>query len=433
MFDFPGQAPSLTALRARIAARAGQIASLRYRVEMRSRKACTDDHFDPDEHVFELAVTSAEALDAARRQMLTRPLPEGRPPWDVWLIRNARESFTVCFRSDHALRDGMAAAYLCRQLIEDQPHHSRLPAPSARVGLRGIAAVLGESARAMRSTSPTPALAGAEAGAQGPFHADVPMAVLRDAARAHGATVNDVYLAALSEAVRRWYGERTGRGHPPMPVTMPLSARGPVMAAAVGNALVGTRITLPCDRSRNVVETLDTVAAQTRRLREINYRHCARLVLGVLPRGLGARLTLRVAGAGPVGLLASNLDCGPVLTHFGVTARQAQMLSSLADGLRCYTALTGYGDNARLSVVHDESLPAAPRLGEHWVAAVHELASLSSPPRHPPGEGPEEGKRVSSDTKPPHASPGSGSGSGVGPEPYGVPHPEPDRSLRRRT
>ena len=375
MFDFSGEAPPLSALRARIAARAGHLPALRYRVRMHDKTAYPVAEVDPADHVRELVVADAAELNAARRQMLALPLPEGRPSWDVWLIRWAQKSFTVCFRSDHALRDAIAAANLCRLLIEDDPQLCSSPSPAGPVTLRGVATALAESARSLRSFDLAPAFGGAEAGTSRLFHTDTPLALLRTAARAHVATVNDVYLAALSAAVCRWHREGTHQGHPPMPVTMPLSVRPPDQSTTVGNALVGTRLTLPCESSGSVQEALAAVTARTRRLREMNYRQSAGAVLGVLPRSLGARLVARVAGAGSVGMLASNLNCGPSLTHFGVTARQAEMFSALAGGLRCYTALTGYGDNARLTVVHDDSLTHLPLLGKHWVAAVHELAT----------------------------------------------------------
>ncbi len=375
MFDFDGAAPPLASLRARIATRAHHIPSLRYRLRRSDRKAYAAGRFEPGTHVLQVLVSRRGQFDAARRQILTRPLPEDRPSWDVWLIRCAEESFTVCFRSDHALRDGIAAASILRLLIEDEPGHWSPRSPqSARVSLRGVAAALGQSARAMRPLTPAPAFAGAESGTPQLFHRDLPMALLRGAARAHGATVNDVYLAALSEAVHRRHQEGTHQGHPPMPVTVPLSVRGRAQATLVGNALVGVRLTLPCKDSGGVEGALHAVTAQTRRLRAIDYRGSARLVLDALPRRAGARLALRVAGAGPVGLLASNMDCGPTLTLFGLPASQAQLFSAPADGLRCYTALTGYDSHARLTVVHDGSLTGMPCLGEHWVAAVRELA-----------------------------------------------------------
>ncbi|MGB8947255.1 MAG: wax ester/triacylglycerol synthase domain-containing protein [Streptomyces sp.] len=375
MFDFDGAAPPLTSLRTRIAARAYHIPSLRYRFRRNDRKAYAAGGFEPGAHVLQLLASRREHFDAARQQMLTRPLPEDRPPWDVWLIRRPEESFTVCFRSDHALRDGIAAASILRLLIEDESvDWSPRSPPSARISLRGVAAVLGQSAKAMRPLTRAPAFADAEAGTPQLFHRDLPMALLRRAARAHGATVNDVYLAALSEAVHRRHQEGTLQGHPPMPVTVPLSVRGRDQATLVGNALVGVRLTLPCKDSGGVEGALHAVTAQTRRLRTIDYRGSARLILKALPPRAGARLTLRVAGAGPVGLLASNMDCGPTLTLFGLPAAQAQLFSAPAGGLRCYTALTGYDSHARLTVVHDGSLTGMDRLCEHWVAAVRELA-----------------------------------------------------------
>lgn len=382
MFDFEGAAPPLASLRAPIVTRAHRVPSLRYRVAENGGKAHAAERFDPGAHVRHLLVTRREEFDPAREQILLRPLPEERPPWDIWLIQCGEQSFTVCFRSDHALRDGVAAAAVLRLLIADEPvDWSPRSSPSTRTGLRGIVAVLGQTARAMRPLTPAPAFTGTASRIPHLLYQDIPLALLRGAARAHGATVNDVYLAALSEAVHRWHQDVTHQGHPSMPVTVPLSVRGRDQAPLVGNALVGARLTLPCKDGGGVEGALDMVISQTHRLRTIGYRGSARLVLDVLPRRLGARLALRVAGAGSVGLLASNVDCGTALHFFALPASQAQLFSALADGLRCYTALTGYDSLARLTIVHDGSLTKMPRLGGHWAAAVRELADAPRKPR----------------------------------------------------
>ncbi|MGW7458157.1 wax ester/triacylglycerol synthase domain-containing protein [Streptomyces sp. NPDC054797] len=373
LLDFTGSAPPLSTVRAHVAARAACIPSLGYRVAPDGRSARLMPEFTAEEHVFELELPQDKDGSEAGKLMLSLPLPEA-PPWDVWLIRRGDDAYTLCYRSDHTLRDGRSTACIARTLLDDQPNwHPRL-VPLLRPGLGGFASVLREGVSAMRSPTAAPAFAGELTAVPEVFHADTALETLREVGRAHGATVNDVYLAALSEAVRRWYAERTDRAHPPFPVSMPLSVRGPGEETTVGNKVAGARLTLPCD-PRGPAAGLRQIVVQTRRLRERRHRYASNFLINAVPRDVGARVALHMADPAAIAAVTSNVDVGPALVHQGAQAGQAALLTSLAAGLRCFTALTGYHDNARLTVVHDACFTGIQRLGEHWVAAVHTLAT----------------------------------------------------------
>ncbi len=371
--DFPGAAPSLSEVRARVAERAVPIPSLYYHVADDGRTLHADDALEVNDHVRETDRAGDGDERVVDRMMLDEALPANRPPWDLWLIRRAT-GHSLCFRSDHALRDGSAAVALIRALLEDRPGWRPRTRRELRPGPRDFGSVTGEALRALRSPDIAPGMAGTPVGTQGMLHADVPVELLHVAGQAHGATVNDVYLTALSQAVRRWYEDRTGTGHPPMPVSVPASVRAPGRELEVGNALVTTRVVLPCTRV-DPGEALREVKAQTRRLREGRHRDAARVVLRALPAAMGAWSAIRLVDAEAVPTLASTMEAGPLLTVQGRRAERASMFLALSGGLRCYTALTTYHDNARLTVVHDDSLPDVSRLVEHWRTAVGELAA----------------------------------------------------------
>ncbi|MFG3658676.1 condensation protein [Streptomyces sp. NPDC047706] len=379
MLDFDGPAPTLTSVRARVAERAPDIASLHYEVDGDGRGLTAVRELAVDDHVHQLGLpqgqdTSPEGDGRAADRMMISALPAtGRPPWDLWLIPRAK-GYSLCFRSDHALRDGAAAVGITRALLDDRPGWQPRMHPRIAPGLRGFASVTGQALRALRSPHVPAAFAARPAATQSMFHADIALERLRTARRIHGGTVNDVYLAALSQAVRRWHAQDGGRAHPPMPISMPLSVRAPGQELAVGNALVTARVTLPCAQS-DPRRALEHVIAQTEPLRRSHHRHAARLMLGGLPAAVGMRAALRLADAEAVPALASTMEAGPELTHQGRRATHAAMFIALAGGLRCYTALTTYHDNARLTVVHDDGLTGIDGLGRHWLTAVHELAT----------------------------------------------------------
>ncbi|MFJ4467997.1 wax ester/triacylglycerol synthase domain-containing protein [Streptomyces sp. NPDC089424] len=384
MLDFEGPAPTLSSLRARVAERVADIASLHYQVDGDERELRAVTALAVDEHVHRLDLTREEyespddADRAADRRMISTPLTSSRPPWDLWLIPRAR-GHSLCFRSDHALRDGAAAVCITRALLDDRPGWRPRTHPAVTPGLRGFTSVTGQALRALRSPEVPPAFAGASAGTQSMFHADAALDRLHAARRLHGGTVNDVYLAALSQAVRRWHVERTGRTHPPMPISMPLSVRAPGQELAVGNALVTARVTLPCAHGDSH-GALRHVISQTGPLRRSHHRHAARVLLRSLPPAVGMRAALRLADAEAVPALASTMEAGPELTHQGLRATRAAMFIALAGGLRCYTALTTYQDNARLTVVHDDALTGIDCLGDHWRTALDELVTTRPSP-----------------------------------------------------
>lgn len=381
MLDFDGPVPTLAGVRARIAERVADIASLHYEVDRDEKGLRAVAELAVDDHVHRLDLPRGELDDtnggarAADRMMISTPLTSGRPPWDLWLIPRAR-GYSLCFRSDHALRDGAAAVCITRALLDDRPGWRPRTHPAVTPGLRGFTSVTGQALRALRSPDVPEAFTAEPAETQSMFHADVALDDLHEARRVHGGTVNDVYLAALSQAVRRWHEERTGRTHPPMPISMPLSVRAPGQELAVGNALVTARVTLPCAHG-DPRRALQHVISQTEPLRRSHHRHAARLMLATLPSAVGMRAALRLADAEAVPALASTIEVGPEFTHQGQRATHAAMFIALAGGLRCYTALTTYRDNARLTVVHDDGLTGIDTLGHHWLTAVRELTATT--------------------------------------------------------
>jgi hypothetical protein len=382
LFDFEGTPPALGALRARIAERAGTLAALRYRVGRDGRHARRVDHVAFADHVREVDLPADKDGAKTGRLMVSAPfVRDGRPAWEVWLIRRGEGAYTLGFRADHVLVDGALAAHLARVLLADQradpprPHRPRTPR------LRGVVGALAEGVAALRSPPIAPAFAGTVTGSAAVSNVDAPLTALRAIGRAGGASVNDVYLGALAHAVHRLHRRGTGLIHPPLPVTMAMSTRAPGRAAAPGNALVSVRLQLPCHRA-TAAEALAAVVARTARVREDRRRDVARLTLAALPPSVGARVATYLADPTAVTTMVSNMDLGPEpLHHAGSPALAATMFAAPPPGVRCYIALARHGDTVRLSVFHDEALTHLAHLGEHWLAALADLAPPGGPRR----------------------------------------------------
>ncbi|GGY62357.1 wax ester/triacylglycerol synthase domain-containing protein [Streptomyces rochei] len=372
-FGFEGRAPTLDSVRARVAERVHRVPTSRYRIARDRRRFRRVDRIEADRHVHEAWLPEDTDGSATGRLMLSRPLAtDDRPAWDVWLVHGPAGRHTLVYRTDHAYQDGVGAAWTARALLGDDPGGGPVPRPAARPTARGLVDALAEVAAAFRAPTAKPAFDGVSTGRVDVCHTRTPLARLRAVARAHGGTVTDVYLAALSHAVRTWYLKDTGLVHPPLPVSIPMSVRAPGEEFAPGNRMVTARLLLPCDEE-SPRRALARIVAATGRLRESRRRDAMRLLLAAAPRALGARVGTRLVHGAVVAGPVSSVDFGPALIHQGVAARHAAVFTSVASGIRCVTTLTSQHDTACLSVVHDVALATADELPDLWLAALLEL------------------------------------------------------------
>ncbi|WP_399882458.1 wax ester/triacylglycerol synthase domain-containing protein [Streptomyces sp. BBFR51] len=372
LFGFSGRAPSLESLRARVAERAHRIPALRYRIARESRTFSRVERIDVERHVHEAWLPGDDDGSGAGRLMMSRPMGgDARPPWDVWLVHGPTGGHSLCYRTDHTFQDGVGAAHTARALLDDDPAGGPPAHRRGRPALSGIASAVGDVAASFRR-SDKPAFDVPVSGRTNMCQAVVPLARLRAVGRAHGATVNDVFLAALAHAVGTWHRKATGSGHPPLPVAVPMSVRTRGEECAPGNRLVVARVLLPCD-APSPRHALDRVVARTDALRTGRQREALRLMLTAGPRGIGARVGTRMVNGRSVAGPVSSVNFGSALVHQGNAARRAVVYSGLGAGIRCLTTLTSQHDTACLAVIHDEALTTADELPDLWLAALLDL------------------------------------------------------------
>ncbi|MFF0162574.1 wax ester/triacylglycerol synthase domain-containing protein [Streptomyces sp. NPDC005263] len=376
LFRYDGPAPALDVVRARVAERAHRIPALRYRVASDGKVFRRVDRIEVEQHVREVRLPEdGPDGSGAGRLMLTRPMSTAeRPPWEVWLVHGAGGGHTLCYRTDHTLQDGVGAAHTVRALLDDRPEGGPAPHHRSRPTARGLAAALGDVAASFGPPTAKPAFDLPGCGRTAVCHVDTPLVRLRGIGRAHGGTVNDVYLAALSHAFRTWHLKATGSPHPPgpLPVAVPMSVRAPGEECAPGNRMVVARLLLPCDEP-SPLRALARVTARTSRMRVSRQRDVLSLLLAATPRAVGARVGTRMVNGAVVAAPTSSVNFGPALVHQGAVARRAALLTGLAAGIRCMTTLTSQHDVACLTIVHDEALATADALPDLWLTALREL------------------------------------------------------------
>lgn len=223
-----------------------------------------DPGFDPLHHVRLHA--PARDFHAAAGRLMQRPLQRNRPPWEAHVLPGEDGvSFAVLFKFHHALADGLRALTLAAAVLDpmDLPTVRPRPAAPARgplpdvrklpEALRGALSDVGRAldigasvARTSLATRSTPALTAEPTGTRRTAGAVVDIDDVHLVRKAVGGTVNDVLIAVVAGALRRWLDER-GEGTEGIAprALIPVSRRRPRSAHPQGNRLSGYLMELP--------------------------------------------------------------------------------------------------------------------------------------------------------------------------------------------
>jgi diacylglycerol O-acyltransferase / wax synthase len=292
--DGPGL--SYDAVAARVADRLHLVP--RYRQRLHSAAAgfanpvwVDDDGFELGWHVRRAALPApsgdAELAELAGREM-SRRLDRSRPLWELTVITGLGGGRAALLaKMHHALVDGVAAVDIGTVLLDPTADPLDIPAPDgpweprgydrkrhlARLAatpvvraqkllldsatralapdprraagdLKGATELLVQLARTRPSAPMTPLNAG-----QGPNRrfafTRAPLAGLKRAGKAHGATVNDALLAAVTGMLRRYLHAAGEPIAEPLVALVPVSVRRP--GEAGGNAISTVLVDLPVD------------------------------------------------------------------------------------------------------------------------------------------------------------------------------------------
>ncbi len=222
--------------------------------------------FDPLDHI-RLHAPTAD-FQAVAGRLMERPLERGRPPWEAHVLPGEDGvSFAVLFKFHHALADGLRALTLAAAILDpmdlptrrprpEEPARGRLPDVRRLPGLvRGtlsdvgraldIGASLAVSTLGVRSSS---ALTAEPSGTRRTAGVAVDLDDVHRIRKSVGGTVNDVLIAVVAGALRRWLDERGDGSEGVRPrALIPVSKRRPRTAHPQGNRLSGYLIRLPVD------------------------------------------------------------------------------------------------------------------------------------------------------------------------------------------
>jgi WS/DGAT/MGAT family acyltransferase len=294
-----------------------------------------DERFAIEQHVLEIPpdlAAGGQDVPRTAAALLTRGLPPGRAPWQLWLMDLPGGRSALIAVVHHALVDGVSGMRLLQQLTAPDTSAAAtaaVPAPQPRPARRRLLAGelrhrVGELRALARGLAHPAAAARAMSGLlrQGlnpasdiglnPRHTGPRRAIaietfdLDDVAlvrAAFGVTMNDVLLAVVTGALRALLA---GRGVAPdaqhdVRAMVPASTAAPGDQAIAGNRVAMLLAPLPVDQP-DPVRRLQRIAAATRALKSGAQQKSAgelmtrlsdattpRLLAGVLRLGLARR------------------------------------------------------------------------------------------------------------------------------------------------
>ncbi|MDQ1006851.1 diacylglycerol O-acyltransferase [Streptomyces sp. V4I23] len=365
--------------------------------------------FDVRRHVRDVCLTGDDftaEVTAAAGELMERPLERGLPPWEMYLLRDPRgERFAVLVKLHHALADGMRAVAIGAGIFDEiadarrtgirrtrpVPPRSWLAGPrmladlaQSRIEELGRAVGVGASVVRASRLDPRglPALTAAPSGTRRLGTAVLPLDDVQQVRRVAGGTANDVLLAVVAGALRRWMHQRGERLPAAGPrALVPVSRRRPGSPSGSGNKLSAYLLQLPVaepdplERLASVREAMDRNKAAG----PARGAGAVALLADQLPP-LAHRFGAPIAGGAARMLFDVLVTSVPLprsaLSLGGCPLREIYPMAPLARGQSLAVAMSTYGGQVHIGLVADgKALPDLDRLAH---AAREELDALLS-------------------------------------------------------
>jgi hypothetical protein len=347
-----GRRPTREHLAAWVAARAPLVPALAEHLAgpARHERWTAVQDFDPAQHIH--VVDDLAAMSPAH-YAVNLPVPADRPRWGLWLLPADADGYALVYRVHHAAQDGVAVVHTLERLFgADTPG---APAPTGTAVPPGDTGSPGESRADLVAAV-----------------SDVPVAALRDIARAALCTVHDVYLAALAGALRAW----PGTNEQSVAVRVPFSVRLPSERQDRGTRAGHTRVLLAVDEP-SPRRRLALVAEQTAAWKASSARERTRR----LQERMSDRMLLREFPAFPVTddclALTSSTRFHTPMAFDGDPVTGAFTLATLSEGHLFSTVLSTQGTRTTVSFTARAQDRQVLDLAGLWESAVGELAAAS--------------------------------------------------------
>ncbi|QZD89096.1 wax ester/triacylglycerol synthase family O-acyltransferase [Qipengyuania aurantiaca] len=377
-----------------------------------------DPDFDLEYHVRHVALPKPGdwrqlCIQAAR--VFARPLDLSRPPWEITVVEGldgvegvATGSYAYITKVHHAAIDGMSGIDLMEAthtLRPDQPppdtpdtwKPEKLPNPVELLGRSYMNAITNPLKQLEVAAKAAPGLANALKGlAAKEFDVStemiapktrfnrkisphrvvegisVPLADIKAIrTAAEGAKVNDVFLAIIGGAMRRYLEDKGELPKKTLTAMAPISVRAKDEKNAMGNqvaamiAPLGTHIADPVERLEWVHNRTKNSKAMTDALGARNMTEMSKAspaLFMALGAQLYTRLSLANRGVGPIFATVVTNVPGPPIPIYSAGARMESMLGllCLTDGLGLGHVVQSYTDEATIAFTADREMMPDP-------------------------------------------------------------------------
>ncbi|MEN8233536.1 MAG: wax ester/triacylglycerol synthase family O-acyltransferase [Actinomycetota bacterium] len=314
-----------------------------------------DDHFNIDYHIRHIALPhpgTDEQLKRIAGRIMSQQLDRSKPMWEMVVVEGLdHDRFAIVTKIHHCMIDGMSGVDLMAVLMSLAPATEIIPGPAyeprpapngtellVRETTRRISESIGAIRNVRRITGNATDLAdrfGNRLQAVGaslasgwlvptgktPINGDIgpgrrfewveiPLADVKTVKNKLGGTVNDVFLATVAGAVRRFLTNHRGLEEKDLRgiefrVMAPVSVRSQDQRGTLGNQVAMWLAPLPID-DPDPVSRLATVRAETERLKESN-------------QALGAATLVRVSTGAPATLVALGARLAANARPFNMT------------------------------------------------------------------------------------------------------------------
>jgi diacylglycerol O-acyltransferase / wax synthase len=375
-----------------------------------------DPDFDLEYHVRRIAVPppgDARTLADIVARIHARPLDRSRPLWETYVIEGMADGRIALYtKNHHATIDGVSGADILGVLLDLEPtppvpghreplEREPLPAPGEMLlrSARGVAkqplrlgrmAVRGAGALPllgrMAERAAPPALRGRLGeGLMGAPHLQAPPSPfngvvsphrrfaygavpLKDAKRIkdhQGCKLNDVVMALVAGAVRRWLDRHGELRDEPLQAMVPFSVRTEDQHGQAGNqvnaliAILPTHLATPAERlaaaasAMQVAKGGNAVPASVLR----DFTQFATPALAATAARTVARLRWADRLRTPFNLVVSNVPGPPVPLYLGGARMEGIFpVSAIYDGIGLNVTLFSYRDELQLGLVADREM-----------------------------------------------------------------------------
>jgi WS/DGAT/MGAT family acyltransferase len=362
--------------------------------------------FDVRRHVHHVRLPDGDFAGRAiaiAGELMERPLERGMPPWEMYLLTpQAGGPFAVLVKLHHALADGMRAVAIGAGIFDEiadaratgvrrartVPPRSWLAGPRGRIEELGRAFGVGASVVWASRLDPrgVPALSAGSSGTRRLGTAVLDLEDVQRVRRMAGGTANDVLLAIVAGALRRWMRERGERRPTADPrALVPVSRRRPGSPPGGGNKFSAYLLSLPVSepdpRSR-----LDAVRIAMDRNKAAGPSRGAgalTVLADQLPP-LAHRFGTPLAGGAARMLFDVLVTSVPLprsaLSLAGCPLREIYPMAPLARGQSLAIAMSTYRGQVHVGLVADgKAVPDLDRLAQGLGEELEELLHVPSP------------------------------------------------------